>query len=147
MRVERRGEQNDIPNVARIQRVHAKEFAKSHTPLHALKAVRQAGVPASERPKTTQLKVQRPGSSRKPSGEYSVQCHLDLENFAKDPPAGVFVFEEHFIFYCPLPPFAVLCCLLLPFTTFYCLLLPSTALYFLLLLFSALYCPCLSLQS
>ncbi|OLP83005.1 putative E3 ubiquitin-protein ligase HERC2 [Symbiodinium microadriaticum] len=113
LRVERRGEHNDIPNLARIQRVHAKEFAKSHTPFHALKAVRQAGVPASERPKTTQLKVQRPGSSRKPSGEYSVQCRLDLENFAKDPPAGVFVFEEHFIFYCHLLPFY---CPLLPFT-------------------------------
>eukprot|EP00439_Symbiodinium_sp_Y106_P015109 s6467_g2.t1 len=59
--------------------------------------MRQSGVPASERPKTTQLKVQRPGGSCKPSGEYSVQCRLDLENFAKDPPAGVSVFEEHFI--------------------------------------------------
>ena len=97
LRVERRGEHNGTPNLARLKRVHAKEYAKSHTPLHALKAMRQSGVPASERPKTTQLKVQRPGGSCKPSGEYSVQCRLDLENFAKDPPAGVSVFEEHFI--------------------------------------------------
>ena len=59
LQVEQRGECNDRPHLARLKRLNAKKFASTDSPLRALKAMRQAGIPLNQLPSTQPTSVNR----------------------------------------------------------------------------------------
>ena len=95
LRIERHGECSDDKDLDRLRRFHARRYAKEFTPANALKATRKAGIDPEERPKTWQVKSQRP--KKNPSNGVSLSCLGDLKAFVSSPPEGVFIYTEECI--------------------------------------------------
>ena len=110
MEVQQTGDHNETPNLKRIKRHHAREYAQSSTAARALWQMEQDGVPAEHRPQPWQLKNFRPQRKKGYERKLSTDCLGSLRSFVESPPPTMKVDQSSMVltetdvtvvFWCP----------------------------------------------